>query len=153
MTCCNIEVVRGVVSVFQNWFTKIPNPSLSSRQDEFSILYWDEWRCRLSIEYYFLSFLGDVEFEAAHSRTNFVGSRWLVVTLKWFAVWSQCSKIGLQRFRIRRLVRGRMSFLFFIEMSEYVAYPSSITSCHFWGMSSSKLPILEPILWDRGDLL
>ena len=28
---CSIGVVRGVVQLVQNWFTGIPNPSLSSR--------------------------------------------------------------------------------------------------------------------------
>ena len=43
------------------------------------------------------SFLGYVELESGHSRSNF-GDRWPVVALGWFVVWSKWSKNGLQEF-------------------------------------------------------
>ena len=51
------------------------------------------------------SFLGDVEFEAARSR-SILGSRWPVVALGWFVVQSKWSKICFRNSKFVPKVRG-----------------------------------------------
>ena len=51
------------------------------------------------------SFLGDVEFEGARFRFNF-GFRGGPLKIWLYMVWSKCSKIGLQEFRINLDVQG-----------------------------------------------
>ena len=55
------------------------------------------------------------------------------------------SKIGLQEFRIRPEVRAYYAESRLYRMSEDGVYSSSVPSCPFWGMSSSKRPVPDPI--------
>ena len=60
-----------MVQVIKNWFTGIPNPTRSSGYDEVDWYLSDE--CGGIHRVFNPSFLGDVKFEAARSRSNFVG--------------------------------------------------------------------------------
>ena len=78
-------------------------------------------------------------------QIQFWESRWPVVAFVVVAEWSKWSKIGLQEFQIFPEVRAYYAESRLYRISEDGVYSSSVPSCPFWGMSSSKRPVPDPI--------
>ena len=114
---------------FQNWFTGIPNPTRSSRLGWGSQVFIG-WVRMESIRRVFLPFfLGDVEFEAVRSSTIFCWSRWLVVALGWFVVWSSGPKLVYRNSESVPKIEFRMRLSGVYRMSEDEVYQPNIPSC------------------------